>query len=129
VKTSLLFVLFYVFNAVFTLNGLDDQEQNLTFVKTDIQVLKHKFHACNFKQAFYPLHKLHTASRGLDNTKTLLYKLSVRYLVVKSACVNAALQNYTCNFENIDISLKSHDETKLISIVHFLQNKKVEKVF
>jgi len=30
-------------------------------------------------------------SRDLDNTKILLYKLSVRYLVVKPVCVNAAL--------------------------------------
>jgi len=28
-------------------NGFDDQERNLTFVKTDLQVLKLKFHACN----------------------------------------------------------------------------------
>jgi len=39
--------------AAFTLNGFDDQERNLTFVKIDFQVLKLKFHACNFKQAFY----------------------------------------------------------------------------
>jgi len=42
-------------NAAFTLNGFDDQERKLTFVKTDFQVLKLKFHACSFKQAFYPL--------------------------------------------------------------------------
>jgi len=30
-------------------------------------------------------------SRDLDNAKLLLYKLFVRYLVVKPACVNAAL--------------------------------------
>jgi len=42
----------YVFsNAAFTLNGFDNEERNLTFVKTDFQVLKLKFHACNFKQA------------------------------------------------------------------------------
>jgi len=46
------------FNAAFTLNDFDDQERNLTFMKTDFQVLKLKFYACNFKQAFYPLHKL-----------------------------------------------------------------------
>jgi len=71
-------------NAAFTLNGFDDQERNLTFVKTDFQVLKLKFYSYNFKKAFYPLHKL-------DKTKVLLYKLFVRYLVVKPACVNAAL--------------------------------------
>jgi len=44
-------------NAAFTRNGFDDQERNLTFVKTDFQVLKLKFHPCSFKQAFYHLHK------------------------------------------------------------------------
>jgi len=29
-------------------NGFYDQKRNLTFVKTDFQVLKFKFHACNF---------------------------------------------------------------------------------
>jgi len=29
--------------------------------------------------------------RDLDNTNTLLYKLYVRYLVVKPTCINAAL--------------------------------------
>jgi len=29
-------------------------------------------------------------SRNLDNTKILLYKFFIRYLVVKPACVNAA---------------------------------------
>jgi len=43
--------------AAFTLNGFDDQERNLTLVKTGFQVSKLKFHACNFKQIFYPLHK------------------------------------------------------------------------
>jgi len=38
--------------AAFTRNGFDNQERNLTFVKTDFQGLKIKFHACNFKQAF-----------------------------------------------------------------------------
>jgi len=44
--------------AAFTLNGFDIQERNLTFVKTDFQVLKLKFHACKFKKDFYLLHKL-----------------------------------------------------------------------
>jgi len=39
-------------------NGFDNQERNLTFVKTHFQVLELKFYAYNFKQAFYPLHKL-----------------------------------------------------------------------
>jgi len=46
-------------NAAFTLNGFDDYERNLTFVKTDFQVLKLKFYVYNFKQDFYPLHKLY----------------------------------------------------------------------
>jgi len=73
-------------NAAFTLNGFDDQEWNLTFVKADFQVLKLKFLACNFKQAFYSLHK--PILRGRDNTTILLYKLFFRYLVVKPACVS-----------------------------------------
>jgi len=43
--------------AAFTLDGFDDQERNLTFVKMNFQVLKLKFHACSFKHAFYPLPK------------------------------------------------------------------------
>jgi len=31
------------------------------FVKMNIQVLKLKFHTCNFKQDFCPLHKLYIA--------------------------------------------------------------------
>jgi len=54
------------FDAAFTLNGFDDQkERNLTYVKTEFQVLKLKFHACNFKQASYPFHK-HTILRDLE---------------------------------------------------------------
>jgi len=62
-----LFISFYYFLpfetslVAFPLNGFDDQERNLGLVKTDFQVLKLKFHSCNFKQAFYLLHKLHTA--------------------------------------------------------------------
>jgi len=52
------FTLKYV---AFTLNGFDDQERNLTFVKTNFQVLTLKFYACIFKQAFYPLRKLYIA--------------------------------------------------------------------
>jgi len=43
------------------LNVFDDQERNLTFVKTNFQVLKIKFYACNFKQAFYPRYELNIA--------------------------------------------------------------------
>jgi len=42
--------------AAFTHNGFDDQEQNLTFVKTAFQVLKLKSLGC-MKQALYPIHK------------------------------------------------------------------------
>jgi len=47
--------------AAFTLSGFDDQERNLTFVKTAFQVLKLKFLACSMKQAFYLLHKQNIA--------------------------------------------------------------------
>jgi len=56
----------------FTLNGFNDQERNMKFVKTNFQVLKLKFHACSFKQAFYPLHKLYLFS-DRDNTKIYFY--------------------------------------------------------
>jgi len=36
-------------NAAFTLSGFDDQERNLTFVKTAFQVLKLKFLGCSMK--------------------------------------------------------------------------------
>jgi len=36
--------------ATFTLNGFDNQERNLMFVKTDFQLLKLKFHACSFEE-------------------------------------------------------------------------------
>jgi len=48
-------------NGAFTLNSFDDQERNVMYMKTDFQVLKLKFHACNFKQTFYPLPELYTA--------------------------------------------------------------------
>jgi len=47
--------------AAFTLSGFDDQERNLTFVKTAFQVLKLKFLVCTMKQAFYSLHKQNIA--------------------------------------------------------------------
>jgi len=47
-------------NAAFSLNGFDNQERNLIFVKTDFEALKLKFHACNFK-VFHPLRKLYIA--------------------------------------------------------------------
>jgi len=45
-----------VINAAFTLSGFDDQERNLTFVKTAFQILK-----LNFLVAVYPLHKQNIA--------------------------------------------------------------------
>jgi len=57
-------------------------------VKTDFHVLKLKFHACSFKQAFYPPRKLNCVTL---TTQTYFYKLFVRYLDVKPARVNAAL--------------------------------------
>jgi len=51
----------YVTYAAFTHNGFDDQERNLTFVKTAFQVLKLKFLACSMKQALFPLHKQNIA--------------------------------------------------------------------
>jgi len=74
-------------NAAFTLSGFGDQERNLTFVKTAFQVLKLKFLACTMKQAFY--HFTNKILREFDNKKVLFKRLSVRYLVVKPACVNA----------------------------------------
>jgi len=38
-----------VTNAAFTLSGFDNQEQNLTFVKTAFLVLKLKFIACSME--------------------------------------------------------------------------------
>jgi len=73
---------------VFTLSGIDDQERNRTLMKTAFQVLKLEFLACTMKQAFYPLHN--KILLELDKKKVLFYKLFVRYLVVKPACVNAA---------------------------------------
>jgi len=48
-------------NAAFTLSGFDNQERNLTFVKTAFQVLKLEFLASSMKQAFYPLDKQNIA--------------------------------------------------------------------
>jgi len=58
------------------------------FLRTDLQVLKLKFLVSSMKQAFYPFHKQNIAQACHKNC---FYKHSVRYLVVKHACVNAAL--------------------------------------
>jgi len=61
-------------NAAFTHNGFNEQERNLTVLKTDFQVLKLKFHVCSFKQAFYPFHNLNiTRARQHKNTLTQVF--------------------------------------------------------
>jgi len=47
--------------AAFTLSGFDNEERNLTFVKTAFQVLKLKFLACILEQVFYPFYKQNIA--------------------------------------------------------------------
>jgi len=76
-------------NAAFTLNDFDDQERNLTFVKTNFQVFKLEFHPAIISRLSILF--VNYISRDLDNTKILLYKFFVLYLVVKPACVNATL--------------------------------------
>jgi len=71
------------------LNGFDNQERNLTFVKTDFQVLKLTFHAYNILSTLSILFINIYISRVLDNTKILSNKLFFPYLVVKPACANA----------------------------------------
>jgi len=73
--------------AAFTLNGFNNQERILTFVKTDFQALNLKFHAYSFKQTFYSLQK--TIYRVTLTTGKYFYTSFFRYLAVKPACVNA----------------------------------------
>jgi len=40
----------YCTSAAFTLNGFDDQERNITFLKTDSQVLQLKFYVCSLSK-------------------------------------------------------------------------------
>jgi len=75
--------------AAFTLNGFDDQERNLTVVKTDFQVLNTNFRLAILSRISILF--INNISRPFDNTEILLYKFFVRYLAVKPACVNAAL--------------------------------------
>jgi len=76
-------------NVAFTHNSLDTQERNLMSVK-----LQHsEFYNSNFLLAVGS--KLSILFKNkilckLGNKKTLFYKFTIRYLVVKSACVNAA---------------------------------------
>jgi len=46
------------------LTVFDDQERNLTYVKTDFQFLKLKFHASNFKQGLYPFYNYYILGPG-----------------------------------------------------------------
>jgi len=48
--------IFLFINAAFTFSDFDNQERNLTFVKTVFQVLKLKLFGCDIKHAFYLLH-------------------------------------------------------------------------
>jgi len=50
-------ICYVIYYAAFTLSSFDNQERNLTFVKTAFQVLKLKFLAFSRKQTFYLLHK------------------------------------------------------------------------
>jgi len=62
---------FLILNVAFTLSSFDNQEQNLTFVKTAFQVLKLKFLASIIEQAFYPLYKQNIA-RACQQESTFL---------------------------------------------------------
>jgi len=72
------------------------------FVKTNFQLLKLKFHVYNFKQAWISTHVINYISRDFDNTKIVLYKLFVWYLIAKAACVNAALVANTSNNNTVE---------------------------
>jgi len=80
-----------VYYAAFTLNGFDDQERNLTFVKTDFQVLNPNFMPAILSRLSILF--VNYISRDPNNTKTLLYKLFIQCLFVKRVCVNAALNS------------------------------------
>jgi len=65
-----------LFYAAFTLNGFDDQERNLTFMKRDSN-----FYNSNFIPVILSrlsILFINYISRDLDNTKILLYELFVR---------------------------------------------------
>jgi len=63
--------IFILSNAAFTLSGFDNQERNLTFVKTAFRVSKLKFLACSMEQAFHPIHKQNIA-RAWQQESTFL---------------------------------------------------------
>jgi len=78
--------------AAFTLNGFDDQERNLMFVKTSFQVLKLKFLASSMKQEFYSLHRQNItqawqqentfvqAFRSVRGCQTCMCKRGIRFI-------------------------------------------------
>jgi len=70
--------------AAFTLNGFDDQERNLTFAKTNFQVLKLKFMPAILSRPFYLDLFINDISRDLDNTKGCSLKL-----VYAASCLNS----------------------------------------
>jgi len=88
--------------------GFDNQERNLTFVKTAFQVLKLKFLACIMEKV-YTILFTNKIFRELGNKKVVFYNLSVRYLVVKPSCVNAAKGNIG------SFSLLSHCKLKCLN--------------
>jgi len=59
-------------NAAFTLSGCDDQERNLTFVKTAFQVLKLQFLACSMENTFLE------AFLSVPGCQTCMYKRGIR---------------------------------------------------
>jgi len=59
-------------------------------VKTNFQVFKLKFHACNYSRLSILF--INNISRDLDNTKILIYMFFIRYLVIKPACENAVIK-------------------------------------
>jgi len=52
--------------------------------------------------------------RELDNTKILLYKLFVRYLVVKPVCSNAALVFLKPKFKPFNVALLAYTQPCII---------------
>jgi len=76
-------------NAAFTLSSFDDQEGNLTFVKTCVTSFIIKISCLQYVARFLAISQTKVL-HALYNKKILFYKVSVRYLVVKPVCVNAA---------------------------------------
>jgi len=96
-------------------HSVDDQERNLSFVKTAFQVSNLKFLAYSMKQAFLLTNKI---LRELDNKKVIFQKLSVRYLVVKPACVNAVLVFLPCDIavrDRMFLGMQNFDFAHILS--------------